>query len=118
MLFKKRKIAEYYNDSFEGTHIKTHKEQPNTTHSYWMNSVIFECNQEQRDNFRNYLSSKGIDTRPLFYPVHTMPMYSSRYQSHRVSEDISRRGFNIPSYPDLTEDQLKFITDTILSYEI
>jgi len=45
-------------------------------------------------------------------------MYSHRYQSHRVSEDISRRGFNIPSYPDITEDQLKFITDTILSYEI
>jgi len=47
-----------------------------------------------------------------------MPMYSHRYQSHRVSEDISRRGFNIPSYPDLTLDNLKFICDNILSYEI
>jgi len=118
LIAKKRKIADYYHSAFDGTHIKTHKEQPDTTHSYWMNSVILDCNQEKRDEFRKYLTDNGIDTRPLFYPVHTMPMYSHKYQSHRVSEDISRRGFNIPSYPDLTEDQQKFIADTILNYEI
>jgi perosamine synthetase len=117
LLSKKRNIANYYHKAFNGTHVKTHKEQPNTIHSYWMNSVIFDCNQEQRDQFRNYLSEKGIDTRPLFYPIHTMPMYSLRYQSHKVSENISRRGFNIPSYPDLTEEQLEYICNTILSYE-
>lgn len=117
LIAKKRKIADFYYSAFEGTHIKTHKEQPDTTHSYWMNSVILDCNQEQRDEFRNYLSSKGIDTRPLFYPVHTMPMYSHRYQSHRVSEDISRRGFNIPSYPDLTEYELQYICKTLLEYK-
>jgi perosamine synthetase len=63
------------------------------------------------------LSEKGIDTRPLFYPIHTMPMYSHKYQSHKIAEDISRRGFNIPSYPDLTEEQLEYICNTILSYE-
>lgn len=117
LISKKRRISEYYQNAFKDTHIKTHNEQPNTIHSYWMNSVILECNQEQRDKFREYLSGKGIDTRPLFYPVHTMPMYSHRYQSHKVAEDISRRGFNIPSYPDLTEEELKYICNTILNYE-
>jgi perosamine synthetase len=117
LLLKKRKIAQYYNNAFEGTHVQTHKEQPDTIHSYWMNSVILNCNQEQRDEFRDYLSSKGIDTRPLFYPVHTMPMYSKKYEMHKVAEDISRRGFNIPSYPDLSEDELNYIIDTILGYE-
>lgn len=118
LIAKKRKIADYYHSAFEGTHIKTHKEQPDTTHSYWMNSIILDCNQEKRDEFRKYLTEKGIDTRPLFYPVHTMPMYSHKYQSHRVSEDISRRGFNIPSYPDLNDGQLKYISETIINYEI
>jgi perosamine synthetase len=116
LISKKRKIANYYHSFFNGTHVKTHKEQPNTVHSYWMNSVIFDCNQEQRDQFRNYLSEEGIDTRPLFYPIHTMPMYSLKYQSHKISEDISRRGFNIPSYPDLTEEQLEYICNLILNY--
>lgn len=117
LLEKKRKVAEYYHSVFEGTHIQTHKEQPETIHSYWMNSVILECNQEQRDKFRRFLQDKGIDTRPLFYPVHTMPMYSKKYEMHKVAEDISRRGFNIPSYPDLTETELDYISDTILNYE-
>lgn len=117
IISKKRKIAEFYNSAFEGTHVKTHKEQNNTVHSYWMNSVLFECNQEKRDEFRNYLKEKGIDTRPLFYPVHMMPMYSQKYQHHKVCEDISRRGFNIPSYPDLEENQLNYIVNTILNYE-
>jgi perosamine synthetase len=45
-----------------------------------------------------------------------MPMYSLKYQSHKISEDISRRGFNIPSYPDLTEEQLEYICNLILNY--
>ncbi len=118
LISKKRKIAEYYHNAFNGTHIHTHKEQPNTIHSYWMNSIILDCNQYQRDKFREYLKDKGIDTRPLFYPVHTMPMYSSKYQSHKVAEDISRRGFNIPSYPDLTIEELEYISESILSYKI
>ena len=117
LLSKKRKIAEYYNSVFVGTNIKTHKEQLDTVHSYWMNSIIFDCNLEERDHFREFLSKKGIDTRPLFYPVHTMPMYSKKYEMHKVAEDISRRGINIPSYPDLTIEELNYISDTILSYE-
>ena len=117
LISKKRKIAEYYHSSFSNTHIQTHKEQPDTVHSYWMNSIILDCNQQKRDAFREYLKQHGIDTRPLFYPVHTMPMYSHRYQSHKVAEDISRRGFNIPSFPDLTMEELNYISDTILSYE-
>lgn len=118
LLSKKRKIAEYYHDAFANTHVKTHKEQINTIHSYWMNSVIFDCNQEQRDQLRNYLSEKGIETRPLFYPIHIMPMYSHKYQSHKVAEGISRRGFNIPSYPDLTDNELEFICETILNFKM
>lgn len=115
---RKRQIAEYYISRFENTHIDIHKEQPNTVHSYWMNSILFKCNQVQRDAIRDHLLEKGIETRPLFYPVHTMPMFSSKYQSHKISENISSRGFNIPSYPDLTDFQLKYICDTILEYDL
>jgi perosamine synthetase len=118
ILHKKRKIADYYHNAFKDTHIQTHKEQTNTIHSYWMNSVILDCNLEQRDLFRGYLLERGVDTRPLFYPIHMMPMYSHKYQSHKVSEDISKRGFNIPSYPDLTEEELEYVVNSILSYDI
>lgn len=114
LLAKKRTIAEYYHNFFKDTNVQTHKELSGTVHSYWMNSVLFECDAQKRDKYRDILMQKGIETRPLFYPVHTMPVYSQRYESHPVAENISRRGFNVPSYPDLTEKELKYICETIL----
>ena len=117
LLERKREIAHTYERAFNGTHVFFHSEQPNSTHSYWMNSVYFDCTEKQRDYFREHLKENGVDTRPLFYPVHTMPMYSKKYENHPVAENISRRGFNIPSYPDLTENELAYIIENILNYK-
>jgi len=42
-----------------------------------------------------------------------MPMYSQKYQKHQVAEDIGWRGINLPSYPDLSEEQIKYICDRL-----
>ncbi|GAB4284207.1 MAG: hypothetical protein Fur0025_14760 [Oscillatoriaceae cyanobacterium] len=55
-------------------------------------------------SIREHLAQSGIETRPVFYPVHTMPMYSQKYQKYQVAEDIGWRGINLPSYPDLSEE--------------
>lgn len=114
LLSQKRMIANHYKDFFEGSHIKTHNEQHGTVHSYWMNSVLFDCTEADRDRYRNILSEKGIETRPLFYPVHTMPIYSKRYERHPVAEDIAKRGFNIPSFPTLSDTELEYICNNIM----
>jgi perosamine synthetase len=49
------------------------------------------------------LKSKGIDARPFFYPLSEMPIYSKYSKSkNKVTEDISGRGFNLPTYGSLT----------------
>jgi perosamine synthetase len=57
---------------------------------------------------------RGVDTRPCFTPIHLMKgfQYSQR-ASLANSERIYTRGFNLPSYPDLTDDQLKYICDVV-----
>jgi perosamine synthetase len=45
-----------------------------------------------------------------------MPMYAAKYESLPIAEDISRRGINLPSYPTLTEDDIKSISDTIADF--
>jgi perosamine synthetase len=117
LLAKKRNIANYYNNFFQDTLVKTHQELPNTIHSYWMNSVIFDCDDDTRDRYRIILENKNIETRPLFYPVHTMPMYFKKHESHPIAETISRCGFNIPSYPELTEHELQYICECILELQ-
>ena len=60
-------------------------------------------------SLREFLAQEGIETRPLFNPVHTMPMYSARFQSHPNAELLGRSGINLPSWPGLDDSAVDFI---------
>jgi perosamine synthetase len=117
ILLKKRQIAELYKKFLKDTEYKVHPEIDNVFHSYWMVSILVpEANH--RDRVREYLAEAGIETRPVFYPVHTMPMYSQKYQRYKIAEDIGWRGINLPSYPDLKEEQIVYICEELKKIEI
>lgn len=112
---RKQEIAKYYQENLRGLPITLHKAVGDVLHTYWMSSIMVE-NASERDTIRDFMKDRGIETRPTFYPVHTMPMYSEKFQRHIVAENISLRGINLPSYPALREEQLKFVCDTIKDY--
>lgn len=112
ILKKKRQIAELYKQLLQDTNFKVHPKIGDVFHSYWMVSILVS-QANQRDTIREHLAQAGIETRPVFYPVHTMPMYSQKYQKHKVAEDIGWRGINLPSYPDLSDEQIKYICDNL-----
>ena len=105
---KKRQIAQWYKDALKDSPVEFHQEIGDVFHSYWMCSILL-TESEQRDELRNYLEQNGIETRPLFYPVHTMPMYSVKYQKHAVAENLGWRGINLPSWPGLDQPSISFI---------
>lgn len=115
ILAKKRTIAETYKQLLKDTKYEVHAERGNIYHSYWMVSILVPCDQK-RDEVREYLGKRGVETRPVFYPVHTMPMYSQKYQRHQVAEDIAWRGINLPSYPDLSEKQIEYICQLLTNF--
>ncbi len=114
ILEKKRKIAEWYREDLQGLPLKTHDEVGDVKHSYWMCSIILN-DAKHRDVLRDYLKNANIETRPLFYPVHTMPMYQDK-SSYPVAESIGGRGINLPSWPALTRDKVSIITGKIQEY--
>lgn len=114
-LQKKQNVASWYVKYLKGISVEFHNTSDEVFHSYWMCSILVE-KASMRDGLREYLKENGIETRPTFYPVHTMPMYSEKYQKHAVAEDIALRGINLPSYPGLTEDEVKYICDCISKY--
>lgn len=114
-ILKKRRLAALYHEKLAGLPVELHGEAPNTEHSYWMVSCLVS-NAADRDPLRQHLSSNGIETRPVFYPVHTMPMYTSRYQRHAVAEDLAWRGINLPSWPGLRDSQVSEIANRIAEY--
>ncbi len=107
-LDKKKVIAGWYREGLKGLPLTAHAEASAATHSYWMCSVLVD-KPEVREPLRQHLAAAGIETRPFFYPIHTMPMYSSKYQKHPVAEDLGWRGINLPSWPGLTKDDVLFI---------
>lgn len=110
-LAQKRQVVDWYIKYLNGK-VDHHREEADTYHSYWMFTILVQ-DSAQRDKVRKALAEKGIETRPMFYPVHTMPMYSTKFQKHPVAEGIAWRGINLPSFPALTEVQVKFIAETV-----
>jgi len=113
ILKKKRLIAQWYESEFENTELIFHKEVGDVYHSYWMCSVLIQ-ESANRELIRHHLRELGIETRPLFYPVHTMPMYSRKYERHINAENLGWRGINLPSYPALEEEDVKYIAQNLV----
>jgi len=116
-LRKKRQIAELYQELLKDTEFKIHSEVGDVYHSYWMVSILVS-QASQRDQVRRHLAESGIETRPVFYPVHTMPMYSHRFQKQKVAENIGWRGINLPSFPDLETQDIREICQVLSSFKI
>ena len=114
ILEKKRQIAHWYEEELIGLPLTTHKEIPDTIHSFWMNSIIRD-NGLLRQPLRDHLRDAGIETRPLFYPVHTLP-HCSTSKSFPIAESLAARGINLPSYPSLTKEDIRKICNHIYSF--
>jgi perosamine synthetase len=112
---RKRALALRYGEMLRGLPISMHEEAPGTIHSYWMVSLLVD-RAEDRDPLRAHLAADGIETRPLFHPIHTMPMYAKAYRRHAVAEDLAWRGLNLPSWPGLPGADVAAICESVRRY--
>lgn len=86
---------------------------------YWLFSVILDSRRSVlgRDDLMERLRACGIETRPLFYPLHTMPPYR-QYSGKRDfpnAQRLSANGLSMPSAVTLKENEIEFICDRIRS---
>ena len=80
---------------------------------YWMYTVLIEDDYGlDRDTLMIRLRQLGIETRPVFYPIHTLPMYNQG-QSFPVAEEVGRKGINLPSGATLTPEQVDVVCDAL-----
>ena len=112
---RKIRVAKWYMEYLKDTPVEFPPAVPDTENTYWMFSVLLP-EADQRDDLRAKLKEGGVETRPLFYPIHLLPMYSQSCKKLNVSEDIGLRGINLPSWPGLSEAQVKYICDIIRSF--
>lgn len=115
IITKKRGIANWYNNQLNDLPLKLHKESKDVYHTYWMYTVMIS-DTEKRSELRTFLKEKGIETRPAFHPVHQMPMYYKENQNFPVADNLGERGINLPSYPELNEKDVNYISEQIKKF--
>lgn len=115
IIAQKRQVAEWYKSELHESPVTFQEETGDVQHSHWMVSILVP-DAADRDLLRSALSQQGIETRPVFYPVHSMPMYSMSFQRHPVAENLGWRGINLPSYPGLEKASVQEICAAIKSY--
>jgi perosamine synthetase len=64
-----------------------------------------------RDEWIEALREKGIESRPVFYPIHTMPMYAHRAGFYPVAEQCAALGINLPTHGNLTRDDVGYVCE-------
>jgi perosamine synthetase len=85
------------------SHIVLPSQAPWAKQVYWMYTIFLrDGNQMQRDQIMRELDSMGIETRPVFYPMHVLPPYEQP-SSFPIADLWSQRGINLPTHQDLTQ---------------
>lgn len=97
---KKRQIAHWYAEDLaplaRAGRLRLHPEAAWARNVYWMYSVILGDTAPSLDVVRARLDDRGVDSRPFFHPVHTLPPYADG-QRLPVAERLASRGLNLPS---------------------
>ncbi len=114
ILNEKERIVSEYKKVLKNIPVSIHQVAENVKHSYWMFTIL-ASSEKEKSELRSFLAENGIETRPAFHPVHTMPMYIDE-KTYLVAEDLGRRGINLPSYPDLSNNDIQFITSKISAF--
>ena len=92
-------------------------EKPWARNVYWMFSIILADDLAiDRDDLIMQLADQGIETRPMFPAIHTLPPYQTA-GSHflPVAERLAKRGITLPSWAGLTVAEVDFISTTLIS---
>lgn len=117
LINKKRQIFCWYKKLFRDTskyHLNT--EPLHSKNGYWMPTVVFDKSLNvDRDGMIKYLKEKNVDTRPFFYPLSSLPMFTSK-KENKISYDIYYRGINLPSHHQLVLTDVELVYEVIIDY--
>jgi perosamine synthetase len=111
----KRNIASLYNSYLKNLDLSFQEILPESVSSYWLN-VIKTPSTSALSRIKDNLTQAGVEVRPAFPLVSKMPPYKEMAsQQFPSAKGISETALCLPSYPDLRESDIKFISELISS---
>lgn len=96
--------------------IKIPRVRPNSKHSFH----LYVIRAERRDELMTYLKEKGVETA-IHYPtpLPLLPAYQHlgyKESDFPVSVELQHQILSLPMYPELDEERISYVADTIKSF--
>ena len=109
----KRRVFKAYAAGLSGLPLQMNPEPEATTNGYWMPTVILDP-QVARSGAQLLatLDQEGVDGRPFFPPLSSLPMFAP-VPGNRHSYDLAARGLNLPSYHDLSPQDIARVCQVV-----
>jgi perosamine synthetase len=109
---KKKAIYEYYRDHLNSDLIW--QKVPQGGESCWWMVSIRHWEDKWYQKASQYLTQHGVETRPIFPPIHKMPAMPLHNElTFPNAELLVDSGITLPSGPQLTLEQLQTITRVV-----
>ena len=88
--------------------------------NFWLTCIEVDptlCNGKSADDIRLYLETQNIESRLLWRPMHTQPIFADcPYYGDGVSERIFERGLCLPSGSSLSDEQIIRVANAIKQF--
>ncbi len=100
----KRRLAKGYEEAFSDVEGLVFLREPaDSVSNYWLNTICLQrANWEERNAVLAALNQAGFQARPVWRPLHTLPMYRDCPRGElAATEDSAVRLINLPSSPCL-----------------
>jgi perosamine synthetase len=118
---KKREIMGWYREELADLPwITLNAEPAGVLNSYWMSTAILPARPENdKETLIRRLTEVGVDCRPFFYPLSTIPAYAAlpaaavARREHARAHELSRYGINLPCALRLTRDEVATVAHAL-----
>jgi len=91
-------------------------ELPDYFSNYWLTCVVFP-NESLRDGVKNHLEMNGIESRPVWKPMHLQPLYEDApYYGTKFGAYLFTKGLCLPSSSILRDEDIMNIAALINGY--
>lgn len=112
---RRREIAQLYHQAFAQIGMTVPFQSPPCYHVYHLYVIVVP----ERDRFQELLAKEGISTLIHYpIPIHQQTAYQecgnqSKYLP--ITEKLARQIISIPLYPELTDEEVNYIIETIIT---
>lgn len=116
LISRKREIMASYSEMLAGlSGISMNPQPEGTINGAWMPTIVFAPELGiTRETVQQAFASENADARVFFWPLSSTPMFEA-VTSNLNAWDISSRAINLPSYHDITSNELSRVADVINS---